>query len=223
MSLIDEALKRAQAVHDREGEGTRKRPWTPAPMPDRGRARRRKLLAGAGLAVIGVVAAVGLLLWRRPAAMKPAAPAGERAALPTPVPPTPAPLEEVRVPPPPRGIGAASAPRPAAEAKKPAVEAAGPPAPMGPAAASAPPPTPAPANRAGGLASGRTYTGSVALPGGGRLELEGIVYSETNATAVINGRVLGEGASVEGFNVARIEESRVTLSGNGVTFYLALR
>jgi hypothetical protein len=71
--------------------------------------------------------------------------------------------------------------------------------------------------------SGKTYTGSVTLPGGRRLELEGIVYSETNATAVINGHILSEGASVEGFTVARIEESRVTLSGNGLTFYLAVR
>jgi hypothetical protein len=223
VSLIDEALKRAQEAHDKETGAVRRRPWTPSPMPDRGPARRRRLLAGAALAAMGVLAAVGLLLWRRPAVTKPAAPASERAALPTPLPPTPAPLEEVRVPPPPRGIGTASAPRPAADGKRPAMQAAGPPAPPGPAAASTPPAPPAPADRAGGLASGKTYTGSVALPGGGRLELGGIVYSETNATAVINGRILGEGASIEGFTVARIEESRVTLSGNSVTFYLSVR
>lgn len=224
MSLIDEALKRAQEAHDREAGGPRQRPWTPAPMPDSGRARRRRLLIGAALAAAGILAAAGLFLLGRSAATKPAPPAGERTALPTPVPPTPAPLEEVRVAPPPRGIAAAPAPKPTAgPVQGPVLPAGAPAASRGPAAASAPPPSPASAERPGGLASGRTYTGSVALPGGGRLELEGIVYSETNATAVINGRILGEGAGVEGFTVTRIEESRVTLSGNGLTFYLAMR
>ena len=41
MSLIDEALKRAQEASQREGEKSQERPWTPAPLPDAGLARRR--------------------------------------------------------------------------------------------------------------------------------------------------------------------------------------
>jgi len=220
VSLIDEALKRAQEAHDREADGARRRPWAPAPMPDAGRARRKRFRFLAALAAVVALAAAGLLLWRRSAATSPAPPASRGAVLPTAGPPTPAPLEEVQVAPPPRGVGAAPGPRPsAAEGKRPVPQAAAPAAPSGAPPA---PPTFPPSDR-GGPASGRTYTGPVALPGGGRLELEGIVYSEANATAVINGRILGEGASVEGFTVTRIEESRVTLSGNGLTFTLAVR
>ena len=223
MSLIDEALKRAQQAHDREADQAR-RPWAPAPLPDSGVARRRRLLVGATLAAVGALGVAGLVLLRRSPVTKPAAPSSERPALPTPVPPTPGPFDEVRVPPPPRGIAAAPAPKPTAgPVQGPALPAGAPAAPRGPAAAPPLPASPASAERPGGLASGRTYTGSVALPAGGKLELEGIVYSETNATAVINGRILGEGASVEGFTVTRIEENRVTLSGSGLTFYLAVR
>ena len=42
MSLIDEALKRAQEASQREGaKGETARPWTPAPLPDAGLAKRR--------------------------------------------------------------------------------------------------------------------------------------------------------------------------------------
>ena len=41
MSLIDEALKRAQEATRSQGAKTDARPWTPAPLPDAGLARRR--------------------------------------------------------------------------------------------------------------------------------------------------------------------------------------
>jgi len=223
MSLIDDALKRAQEAHGRETDAARRRPWTPAPLPDRGRGRGRLAAGAAGAIAALALAAAGALFLRRPAETKPATPASVRATVATPVPPTPLPLEEVQVAPPPRGIGAAPAAKPATgQRQPPAAQAASPVAPAGPAAAPGPPAA-GPAERPGSLVSGRSYAGPVVLPGGGRLELEGIVYSETNATAVINGRIVGEGASVEGFTVARIEENRVMLSGNGVTIYLTVR
>lgn len=76
-----------------------------------------------------------------------------------------------------------------------------------------------PAERA---SAGRTYVGSLVAPGGGRVELGGIVFSESPA-ALLNGRVLPVGGVVEGLTVARIEENRVELQGDGITVFLSLR
>lgn len=224
MSLIDEALKRAQAAHQGETRpGSGERPWTPVPLPDRSEARRRKALRSAGVAAfaLAIVAAAWLL---RPTARDTAPPAGKglSPALPTAVPATPAPLEEVIVPPPSRGVatvkpthGPGAAPQPAAPAASEGGPAASPPAPV---PASAAPGRPAPA-----LVNGRTYVGSIPLPGGAKIELGGIVYSESNATALVNGRIVGTGAYLEGFTVVRIEQTRLELEGNGLTIFLSLR
>jgi len=88
--------------------------------------------------------------------------------------------------------------------------------------AAVPPPQPLP-RPAGQAIDGRTYVGAVVAPNGMRVELGGIVYSETNASALLNGRILPVGAVVEGLAITAIEENRVELSGDGVTIHLALR
>jgi len=71
-------------------------------------------------------------------------------------------------------------------------------------------------------AAGRTYLGSLVAPGGARIELGGIVFSES-PVALLNGRVLPVGGFIEGLRIVAIEENRVELSGEGFTAFLALK
>ena len=120
MSLIDEALKRAQAAHEGETRpGSGERPWTPVPLPDRTEARRRTALRAAGVVALAS-AIVGAAWLLRPAAKDSPPPVAVR---PTAVPATPAPLEEVIVVPPSRGVSAAQPTRGPAAAAKPAAPA----------------------------------------------------------------------------------------------------
>jgi hypothetical protein len=61
-----------------------------------------------------------------------------------------------------------------------------------------------------------------AVPGG-HIELGGIVYSDTNPVAILNGRIMGVGAVVDGFTVVSIEENRVELKSEHRTIVLTLR
>jgi hypothetical protein len=220
VSLIDEALKRAQAAHQGETRsGSGARPWTPVPLPDRTEARRRTALRAAGVVALAtaIVAAAWLL---RPATrgMPLHQRESERAVRPPAVAALPTPLEEAIVAPPSRGASAQPPRGPGATA--PPVVAANP----GTAASSAaPPPASAPSGHSEpALVNGHTYVGSISLPGGARIELGGIVYSDSNATALVNGRPLGTGAYVEGFTIVKIEPGRLELEGNGLTIFLAL-
>ena len=69
----------------------------------------------------------------------------------------------------------------------------------------------------------KTYVGEVTAPDGAKIELGGIVYSETNPIALINGRVLGPGAVIEEFTIVSIQPDRVELRGRGITMFLALK
>ena len=62
---------------------------------------------------------------------------------------------------------------------------------------------------------GKTYHGRIALPDGGSLELGGIVWSDAEPRALVNDRVVGVGAYVQGYTVERIEEDRVILEKDG--------
>ncbi|MEO6195806.1 MAG: hypothetical protein ABIS20_22530 [Thermoanaerobaculia bacterium] len=122
----------------------------------------------------------------------------------------PAPQIEVTPPvrrPPPETVPAAPAPAPApnTEVERPA------PAPV-PAA---------PAENSGSLVEGQVYTGEVPVPGGGSLKLNGIVFSQDHPIAVLDGRVMGPGESVQGFTLVAIESGRVKLQGHGTTVYLS--
>jgi hypothetical protein len=76
--------------------------------------------------------------------------------------------------------------------------------------------TPKPASRT------RTFVGTAALVTG-KLELEGIVFSDTNPTALINGRVVAPGSYVEGYTVVRIEATRVELTDDRERIVLTLK
>jgi hypothetical protein len=130
--------------------------------------------------------------------------------------PTAAPLPVVVVPTPPRvrrATPAAAAPVPpravegeadAAESQEPAL--ASPPAP--------PPPR---------LGSSRTYAGGVTLPGGEKIELGGIAWSEEEPRALLNDRIVGVGGYVSGYSVSKIEPDRVVLEKDGATIVLTVK
>jgi hypothetical protein len=216
VSLIDDALKRAQAAGEGERNKPGDRPWIPTPMPDAGLARQRALVRWLSIALSAAVAlAATLIFMGRTARSEPPRPAGggrgEGRHIAVPI-PTATPITVVVATPPvvATRIRPTPAPRPAAE-----VESAAP-------ASSDPPTTPAPPPHST-VAGGKSYAGSVTLPGGARIELGGIVWSETEPRALLNDRIVGIGSYVEGFNVTKIEENRVALEKDGVTIYVSVK
>ena len=117
--------------------------------------------------------------------------------------------------------------RPAQEAAPPAAPAPAPPAePERPVAApvqTAPAPaTPSPtAGDSGSLEDGKVYVGEVPVPGGGKVRLNGIAFSQDQPVAVLDGRVMGPGESIGGFTIVAIESGRVKLQGHGATVFLS--
>jgi hypothetical protein len=61
------------------------------------------------------------------------------------------------------------------------------------------------------------------LPGGGKITLDGIAYSETSPIAVVNGKIVAPGGYVEGFTVVKILPDRVELEAEGSRAFLTLR
>jgi hypothetical protein len=234
VSLIDEALKRAQEASRRQGEPERARPWSPPPLPDAGLARRRAIARalGIGAGVIAGLAAVGVLgwiVWNAAASEKtasPVAPAATRAvaaAAPTPEPTLP----ETIVSKPPSANAASGVPASPAPIRAPATASVNGAAqsPRTDAQPSVPAPAPAPAvaSQPKGLSDGRTYIRVVELPEGGRIELGGIVWSEEEPRALLNDRIVAVDGYVEGFTVSKIDENRVVLTRDGMTIYLAVK
>ncbi|HEY0556869.1 MAG TPA: hypothetical protein VGG20_21610 [Thermoanaerobaculia bacterium] len=181
-----------------------------------------------------VAAAPAATVTTAPAAPAPQAPAP--ATLPAVPPETPQPslqsppVAAQPVPEPPRQTA------PPVEAPPPAPRNPAPEAPPAtPAPTLAPVPTPAapveptpsqpapaaPAAGSGGLVEGNTYVGEVPVPGGGSVKLNGIVFSPDHPIAVLDGRVMGPGETVQGFTVVAIESGRVKLQGHGATVYLS--
>jgi len=233
MSLIDEALKRAELeAARRDGLRGGPYPWVPEHMP----ARRRKRAIVALFAVIVGVVAGGVLWLRRAPAQRPGSRvSGQReTGIRNPGPGIA--METVEVAPPrsraperrpaPRSAGADEPKHPAAAVRD---EVRGKKGPTGSPGSS----RAAPSRSSGpsvesktsghGLANGKTYAGEVAVPDGGKIALEGTVYSESNPVALINGKVLPPGGVVEEFTVVSISPDRVELSGRGLTIFLALK
>ena len=224
MSLIDEALKRAQAAGPVPAE--RAPAWTPTHLPQR-RTSAARVAFPIAAALVALTAAAWLFLHRgRPVASRPPSPARAEAS-----PPTTVPAEvagriegpEVIVPPPvvppaARRSGSAEiSSRPKSDETKsaPAKIAESHPLVSSPATpAHAAPKT---------LADGKSYSGEISLPNGAKIELDGIVFSDTNPVALLNGRVIAPGGSIEGMTVARVEPDRVELQGNGVTVFLLVK
>lgn len=215
MSLIDDALKRArdEAVRQ-EQEGRR------APLPERlggrppsaGGGRALAIGAAAGILVCLLAYAALRFTARRPVDRPP--PPAPTAAKP------PAPLPEVFVPPPSSAPAAGSrsgAPGKEGPAKPKARSA---PVSSGGAAAASPA---AEEGKAAHPRDGELFTGSAALPGGARIALEGIVYSETRPVALINGKVFAPGDTVEGYALVKISPDRIELQNKDVTFWILAR
>jgi hypothetical protein len=212
LSLIDDALKRAREADEKRDGAPRERPWVPAPLPDPAIARRRRLWRGLMLAAIGgAVLAGGFVLFRRTAEPKPGAVTeqgqGRPGSPPTAVLASPT-LVAVEVPPPP------AAPRPTRPARSAPNEAVAE-ATAGETEARPAPPPAAPRER--------VYSRSVTLPGGEKIELGGIVWSEADPRALVNDRVVGVGSYVEGYTVTKIEEDRITLERDGAGLVVSLK
>ncbi len=217
MSLIDEALKRAQEATRQAGGQPEARPWAPAPLPDAGLARRRRFVRvlAWGISATAALVAGGLLVR---AVWNASAPEPSRAVQAAVVPsPAPTLAETVVTTPmaPAAAAGPAARPRPTsstpATTERPAEPAGSSPAEV--------PATPAPPRAFGG----RNYRGAVDLPGGGRIELGGIVWSEEEPRALLNDRIVGTDAYVEGYTVTKIEENRVVLEKDGVTISISVK
>ncbi len=229
MSLIDEALKRAELeAARRDGLRSGTYPWVPehAPKP------RRRWITVAAVVVIAAAAGGGVWWLSKRPTRSPVQSQAEKAPSKIQNPKSKIDLETVEVPPPPVGLpsrvqarGPFEAPdareapqtRPAAAADIAKVHA--PPAPRGRPDAAAAESRPPPKN----AAEGKTYVGEVKLPDGAKIELGGIVYSDTNPVALINDHVLGPGAGVEDFTIVSIQPDRVELKGRGTTIFLKLR
>jgi hypothetical protein len=219
VSLIDDALKRAQEEAARQDEAHRRasRPWI-APQPARARSRAGGIAA---LALSFLLAAAGSawFLARRRAPVPPKAPvpAPRVAIVASPLSAAPpssraTPLESVEVSPPPSAYPVPETPK--------SRRGAAPAAAFPPGAAEATPPTVRPPRATPPLPDGKTFVRTVTPPGEDPIELDGIVFSETNPVAVIGGHLLGPGASIGSFEIVKIEENRVTLRGRGVTIFL---
>jgi hypothetical protein len=147
---------------------------------------------------------------------------------------------EVVVPPPPRVVvespaqSAAPAPPPPPVVEAPSTfpatrEAASitridPPTPMIASASSSPAIVRAPENRARPSSSrARTFVREGTFSSGGQISLDGIVYSDDNPAAVINGRVVTVGGYVDGREVLRIRPDRVELQDGSTTLVLLLK
>jgi hypothetical protein len=276
VSLIDEALRRAQAAQTSSAANARGL-RVPMPLPDSGRYRRRRALRlTAGALAVAVLAGGAFFLLRgqrrdapprgvapdastsssssasglagaaptlteTPAPGGSAAPPAARASAQSGVAATPTEALPPGIPAPP----GAAAPEPTPTAT-PAPDAVVAPTPRRPPLRREPPRTPLilpPVEVSDASASPRvagderppgmepmpeppprvkTYHGTANLPSA-RLELEGIVYSEGGAKALINGRVVGPGGYVEGYTVVRIERDRVELEGDDGNVILTLK
>ena len=79
MSLIDDALKRAQAADEAASGKPAERPWIPTPMPDAGLARRRAMTRGLAIAAaVAAVAVASFFVLRRAASSGPPVAARDR-------------------------------------------------------------------------------------------------------------------------------------------------
>jgi hypothetical protein len=252
VSLIDEALKRARTEAAQQDAARRapSRPWAPMPLPPlRERRPVRPALVGGALALLLLGGRGVWLIQRQPAIQGPAAaptvPAAARHPRPAaPVPPARA--EEPRVAAAPERRERSDRANPTAveapparadRANKPEREAAAKPdveAPAGretatpaqPRTANAEPrrrSAPRAADSVPALEDGKSYVRAAALPGGRKLELRGIAYSDTQPVVLINGKVLSPGEGVEGYTVVAIGPERVELKGAAGTLYLTLK
>jgi outer membrane biosynthesis protein TonB len=226
MSLIDEALKRAELeAARRDGLRGGPYPWILEKQP----RKSRRWMWAAVIVAIAAVAAGGLVWFARKPAAAPAVVTNPESKIQNPA--SKIELETVEVAPPPKSAASQPVPRTKPEKETKSVEPAARPAaaPAEPARSKAPP---AEARAAGpaeskaaarGSAEPNLYAGEFQAPDGGKITLEGIVYSESNPVALINGKVLPPGAVVEEFTIVSIQPDRVELKGRGTSISITLK
>lgn len=210
MSLIDDALKRAR--EEAALQDAAKRPgssrWAPSHIPTR---RRPVWKAAAALAAVFLAGSGAAWLFFGRNAARPVPSPAERPSVPGPqqarIPANaPAPLPKVEPPARNRSRRAPDARAPAASSPE----------------TDAPPVATATAPRAA-APTRNTFVRTATLAGGETIELGGIVYSEGNPVALINGKVVAPGDLVGDYTVVQIRPERVDFSGNGATFSILLR
>lgn len=74
-----------------------------------------------------------------------------------------------------------------------------------------------------GPTDGASYHREVTLPGGTRLALGGIAWSEGSPAALVNGQVLGPGEGGGDWMITAVERDRVEVEWRGVRFFLRLK
>lgn len=246
MSLIDEALKRAQAAQNDPARGGLPA-HAPLPLPDRSRAQSRQAVRTLFLVLLPAVLLAGVVavLARR---SDEAAQDRERAAAAAPTAPPTVHLPETEAPErDPAGSLAAPAPIDADLTWQAPSRAHRDPTPRDvfeePVAAPRPPtrdpvsivPVEAAAPMVASAspmivqseqprrpaARGKPVVRETVLASGARIVLDGIVFSEESPAAVINGRVVSAGSFVDGVEVVRIRQDRVELK-DGATIIVVL-
>lgn len=74
-----------------------------------------------------------------------------------------------------------------------------------------------------GPTDGASYHREVTLPGGTRLALGGIAWSEGSPAALVNGQVLSPGEGGDDWTLTAVERGRVEIEWRGVRFFLRLK
>ena len=248
MSLVSEALKKAEreaAAREAREKGQPApfevplQPYRSRLRATRGGARGWLFVALGGAATIGLLA---VLWWSRPQE----APARQERLAPS------GPVATSHQPRASEGLSSPTAPAAAGLTAAASAQAAAPPSASEPAATplptpplpkttlTAPQPQPSASEpalpKAAAAAAARSspaaestviapgdYLRRVDFPDGSKLELGGIVYSETSPFAYLNGRLVGVGEFVEGRRIDRIERDRVHLSGDAGAITLRLK
>lgn len=231
MSLVNEALKRAraQSALQEAGQGPLAHVVTPAHYSEPKR-RVWPIVAASSLAAF-VVAILCVTLMHR--AKQPAPNPVSEGTSPTETPvaaatPVVRPRVSLSLPPstPTQSVAAASpapsAPAPALPAAqtRPAMSVEAEAANSRPDAAVA---APAPADVAPtGLVEGKVYLQTIDLPDAPKVKLDGILWSEKQPVALINGINLAPGDDLDGVTVVAIEPKRVKLLAQNKHFFIRL-
>jgi hypothetical protein len=232
MSLVNEALKRArtQAAMQQTGNAPLAHLSRPVAQP-KPMVSLPSVLVGAGIGCVLVGIVCGVLFYQARSHAKLAEAAAmsapvvpPRVSLPAPPPPVavtvPSPAKPTivaTVTEPKPDTKAASVPPPAPGASALAETTVAKSSPVAPAAAPNPPPAPP-----SGVVDGKVYLQTIDLPDAPKVKLDGIMWSDKNPLALINGITAAPGDDLGEVTVVAIEQKRVKLTAQGKEFFVRL-